>query len=102
MFRLAHMRFPVDYSFVDAAAVPEPQRKRRLVARADLFDLRQMSPPTTLVEASQRLQRDIVSGSRGGKVVRFISPDSDAYVVEYRFARGKSCWQLVQVSDSSL
>ena len=102
LFRLAHVRFPVDLRYVDAAAVPEPQPRRRHVGRKDVVGLRLLSPPTTSMEASRQLERDIRAVARGGRVVRFTSPDSDAYVAEFWFARGKACWQLVRVIDTSL
>lgn len=101
-FRLEHVRFPVKHAFVDAAAVPEPRQLRRFVARGDRLALSRLSPPTSSSQATRRIERKIVAVSRGGRLVRYRSPDSDSYVVDYRFVRGKSCWELVQVSDDSL
>lgn len=95
-------RFPLRYSFINGNAEPEPKLIRVVIARANASKYPGIRYPSPAVQASVPLQRKLSSKVGGIQVVQFDKPESDVYSVVFSFSRKSSCWQLVEVKDSSL
>lgn len=102
VFRLAHTRFPLLYSFVDSLAEPEPKTVVVQITRANVDEYPGAVFPSHSAQAAVPVERNISLLEGGMVVVRFHKPDTDMYTKEFHFQAEGACWNLVRVDDGSL
>jgi hypothetical protein len=98
-FRLEHTQFPLTLSYVDTTPA-EPTPREKQISR-DAFAANDWYP-TKDIQTERRLERRITETSATAVEVRFDKPDSDAYTMEFQFAKAQGCWRLIRADDHSL
>lgn len=101
-FQITHTAFPLRYSYVDAAANPEPKtvsieiinQDDALIAKLPRYPAAETIKPVSLQETIFMEKGEVY-------VVRFTKPDTD-YMFDFRFMKHNNCWQLVEVNNYSL
>jgi hypothetical protein len=101
-FQVAHISYPLAYSYVNANAEPEPKKIQVSILSAD--EVKSKKPPSYPKPNeinSIPLKQTIINTTTGSLIVNFTKPDTD-YSFEYIFTNKNNCWQLSEINDFSL
>jgi hypothetical protein len=101
-FRLAHTTFPLQYSYVDGSAFPEPQTVKVTIPDVNHpeFKVAGRYPSQFEIQATPfEIKHSIDEHKRSE--VHFGKPDTD-YSFSFFFFKKDSCWNLVEMNSYSL
>jgi hypothetical protein len=101
-FQVAHINYPLTYSYIDTNADPEP--KKIIVSILSANEVKSKKPPSYPKPNeihSIPLKETITNTTTGNIIVNFTKPDTD-YSFEYVFINKNTCWQLSEINDFSL
>ena len=100
-FQSRNTRFPLDASYVDSSASPEPKTVSYNIKSPADPQYRRVAFPTKQKQAAIPLERKDTQQNNGAWKVKFTKPDTD-YTFAYFFKQSADCWQLVKFEDYSL
>lgn len=101
-FRVAHTTFPLNYSYVDGSAFPEPQTVKVTIPDVNHpeFKVAGRYPSQFEIQATPFEIKHSIDEQKRNEV-HFGKPDTD-YAFSFFFVKKDSCWSLVEMGDYSL
>jgi hypothetical protein len=100
-FQQNNITYPLQYSFVDSEAEPEPATVNQRLSSPEVTSLKEPIYPSPQVQQSVPLMREINDQSHTRKAVRLYKPDT-GYLLEYHFELINGCWKLTKFEDLSI
>lgn len=92
---------PLQYTFLDYAAQPEPKEQRKRLSKAELAQRKDAIFPSPATQKSHGLSiKKIADLPKSRKWVRIAKPDT-GYQLDYYFDKTAACWTLTAHSNLS-
>lgn len=100
-FQQNNITYPLQYSFVDSEAEPEPATIHQRLSKLEVQTLKEPIYPSPLAQNSIPLLREIDDLSHTRKAVRLFKPDT-GYLLKYQFELVNGRWSLTKFEDLSI
>lgn len=100
-FQQNNINYPLEYSFVDSEAEPEPATIHQRLSKLEVQTLKEPIYPSPLAQNSITLLRKIDDLLHTRKTVHLFKPDT-SYLLKYQFEQINGRWALTKFENLSI